>query len=45
MYEYKVLHAWTLKGLEKELNKLAAEGWRLVTSCDPPTHIFERAKS
>ena len=44
MYEYKVVHSFSIKGVEQELNKQAAKGWRLVTSCDPHTHILEREK-
>ena len=44
MYEYKVTSTLSLKGLERELNRLAVEGWRVVTA--PPhlnTVILERA--
>ena len=30
MYEYKVVNAERTDSLEKQLNELAAEGWRVV---------------
>ena len=45
MYEYKVIVAMTLRGMEKELNKQAAQGWRVVTSPNKNTLVLERAKS
>ncbi len=42
MYEYKVINAVTLKGLEKELNKQAAQGWRVVAGCHMNTLVLER---
>ena len=42
MYEYKVVNAVTLGGLQKELNKLAKEGWRVVTGCHVNTVVLER---
>ena len=44
MYEYKVVKAITLSGLEKELNKWAAEGWRVVGAPHLNTVILERRK-
>ena len=44
MYEYKVVNAMSLGGLEKELNKQAAKGWRAVTSCHLNTVVLEREK-
>ena len=35
---------YRLKGLERELNKLAAQGWRVVTAPHMNTVILERAK-
>ena len=45
MYEYKVVTAVTFKGLEKELNKQAAQGRRVVAGCHLNTLVLERAKS
>ena len=42
MYEYKVINAVTLKGVEKELNKQAAQGWRVVAGCHMNTLVLER---
>ena len=44
MYEYKIITALTLKGLEKELNKQAAQGWRAVAGCHINTLVLEREK-
>ena len=45
MCEYKVITAVTPKELEKELNKQAAQGWRVVAGCHLNTLVLERAKS
>ena len=45
MYEYKTINAVTHHGLEKELNKQAAQGWRVVAGCHLNTLVLERAKS
>lgn len=51
LYEYKVVAAPTIskKLLEDDLNKLAAEGWRVVTSIAPGRArkfvIMERERS
>ena len=44
MYEYKVISTLGLKGLEREINKLAAQGWRVVTAPHKTTVILERAR-
>ena len=44
MYEYKVISTLSLKGLERELNKLAAQAWRVVAAPHLNTVILERAK-
>jgi hypothetical protein len=41
-YEYKVVVAMTLKGLEKELNKMAAQGWRVVAAAHMNSLVTER---
>ena len=45
MYGYKIINAVTHHGLEKELNKQAAQGWRVVAGCHLNTLVLERAKS
>ena len=44
MYEYKVISRMSLKELERELNNLAAQGWRVVMAPHLNTVILERAK-
>ncbi len=44
MYEYKVISHMTHRGLEKELNELAADGWRVVTNWHANVIVLERAK-
>lgn len=45
MYDYKVVNAMSKGGLEKELNKWAAQGWRVVAGCHMNTLVLERRKS
>ena len=44
MYEYKVISHMTHRGLEKELNEQAAQGWRVVAGCHLKTLVLEREK-
>ena len=44
MYEYKVISKLSLSGLEKEINRLAAQGWRVVAAPHLNTLVLERAK-
>ena len=44
MYEYKIVYAMTTGGMEKELNKQAAQGWRAVTTFMTQGVVIERAK-
>ena len=44
MYEYKVINTVSLAGLEKDLNKQAAQGWRAVAAPHLNTIVLEREK-